>query len=171
MTNLERLEKVDVRSQWQNEEYDFTPWLAKESNIQVLSDEIGLDLEVEDTEVYIGSYKADIVARDGEGRKVIIENQLSKTDHKHLGQLITYAFGIEARIGIWICKEVTDEHRRALDWLNEVADGSRCFLSSANLTGHAMEKNMEAGVLIEGGQIPRQSHGHLSSLVTTGVVD
>lgn len=126
---LGRIEKVDIRSQWQNEEYDFTPWLAKEANIQILSDEIGLDLEVEDTEVYIGSYKADIVAIDGEGRKVIIENQLSKTDHKHLGQIITYASGVDAQIVIWICSEVTDEHRQAIDWLNEVTTEDVAFFA------------------------------------------
>jgi hypothetical protein len=129
MTGLGRLDKLDIRDQWQNEEYDFTPWLAKESNIQLLADEIGLDLEVEDTEVFIGSYKADIVAKDGEDRKVIIENQLSKTDHKHLGQLLTYASGIGAKIVIWICKEVTDEHRQAIDWLNEVTIADVAFFA------------------------------------------
>ena len=127
--SLGRIEKVDIRAQWHNEEYDFTPWLAKESNIQVLADEIGLDLEVEDTEVYIGSYKADIVAIDGENRKVIIENQLSKTDHKHLGQLITYASGIDAKIIIWICTEVTDEHRQAVDWLNNMTTSDVAFFA------------------------------------------
>ena len=127
--SLGRIEKVDIRSQWANEEYDFTPWLAKESNIQILAEEIGLDLEVEDTEVYIGSYKADIVAVDGENRKVIIENQLSKTDHKHLGQLLTYASGIGAKIIIWICTEVTDEHRQAIDWLNEMTTSDVAFFA------------------------------------------
>ena len=88
-----------------------------------------MDIEVEDTEVFIGSYRADIVARDGENRKVIIENQLSKTDHKHLGQIITYASGIDAQIMIWICKEVTDEHRQAIDWLNEVTIGDIAFFA------------------------------------------
>lgn len=127
--SLGKIEKVDIRSQWANEEYDFTPWLAKESNILILADEIGIDLEVEDTEVYIGSYKADIVAVDGENRKVIIENQLSKTDHKHLGQLITYASGIGAKIIIWICTQVTDEHRQAIDWLNEMTTSDVAFFA------------------------------------------
>lgn len=127
--SLGKIEKVDIRSQWANEEYDFTPWLAKESNIQILADEIGLDIEVEDTEVYIGSYKADIVAVDGENRKVIIENQLSKTDHKHLGQLLTYASGIGAKIVIWICTDVTDEHRQAIDWLNEMTIADVSFFA------------------------------------------
>lgn len=127
--SMGKIEKVDIRKQWANEEYDFTPWLAKESNIQILADEIGLDLEVEDTEVYIGSYKADIVAVDGENRKVIIENQLSKTDHKHLGQLITYASGLNAKIVVWICTAVTDEHRQAIDWLNDMTTSEVAFFA------------------------------------------
>lgn len=117
---LGKIEKLVVRDQWPNEASDFTPWLAKEENIQLLSEEINLDLEVENIEVFIGSYKADIVAKDSEGRTVIIENQLEKTNHKHLGQIITYASGVGAKILIWICSEVTDEHRQAINWLNEV---------------------------------------------------
>jgi len=121
---LSRLDNVEIRTQWANEEYDFTPWLAKSANIQILADAIGLDLEVEATEVPIGSFKADIVAKDSENRIVVIENQLNKTDHKHLGQLLTYASGLNAQIVIWVCTEVTDEHRQAIDWLNNwtVAD-------------------------------------------------
>ena len=69
---LGKIEKIPVRSYWKNEEQDFTPWLAKDENIQVLSEEIGIDIEVEDTEVYIGSFKADIVARDAHNNIVII---------------------------------------------------------------------------------------------------
>jgi len=126
---LGRIDSVDIRSQWKNEEYDFTPWLAKEAHIQVLADAIGVDLEVDGIEVPIGSFKADIVAKDGDGRTVIIENQLGKTDHKHLGQLITYASGIDARLVIWVCKEVTDEHRQALDWLNTVSTSEVAFFA------------------------------------------
>lgn len=127
--DLGRIDSVDIRSQWNNEEYDFTPWLAQEAHIQVLADAIGVDLEVEGTEVPIGSFKADIVAKDGDGRTVIIENQLNKTDHKHLGQLITYASGIDARLVIWVCKEVTDEHRQAVDWLNDVTTSDVAFFA------------------------------------------
>jgi len=94
-----------------------------------LGDEINLDLEVEDIEVSIGSYKADIVARDGNNRTVIIENQLEKTDHKHLGQIITYASGVEAQIIVWVCSQVTDEHRQAIDWLNEVTRADIAFFA------------------------------------------
>ena len=126
---LGKIEQISVRSYWKNEEHDFTPWLAKEENIQILSDEIGIDLEVENTEVFIGSYKADIVARDADGNAVIIENQLEKTDHKHLGQLITYASGVGAKVIIWVCTQVTDEHRRAVDWINEVTNSDISFFA------------------------------------------
>ena len=126
---LGKVEKLSVRDQWENEEYDFTPWLAKEENIQLLGDEINLDLEVEGVEIAIGSYKADIVARDGNNRTVIIENQLEKTDHKHLGQIITYASGVEAQIIVWVCSQVTDEHRQAIDWLNEVTRADIAFFA------------------------------------------
>jgi hypothetical protein len=124
-----KIESLDIRTYWRNEESEFTPWLAKNAHIQVLGEAIGLDLEVEGTEVPIGSFKADILARDGDGRKVIVENQLGKTDHKHLGQLITYASGIDAQIIIWVCREVTDEHRRAVDWLNEVTTSEIAFFA------------------------------------------
>ena len=126
---LGKVEKLSIREQWKNEEYDFTPWLAKEENIQFLGDEINLDLEVEDIEMAIGAYKADIVARDGNNRTVIIENQLEKTNHKHLGQLLTYASGVEAQIIIWVCSQVTDEHRQAIDWLNEVTRADIAFFA------------------------------------------
>ena len=127
--DLGRIDSVDIRTQWKNEEYDFTPWLAQERHIQILADAIGIDLEVEGIEVPIGSFKADIVAKDGDGRTVIIENQLNKTDHKHLGQLITYASGIDARLVIWVCSEVTDEHRQAIDWLNNVTTTDVAFVA------------------------------------------
>lgn len=126
---LGKVEKLSIRDLWKNEEYDFTPWLAKEENIQLLGDEVNLDLEVEGVEQAIGSYKADIVATDGNNRKVIIENQLEKTDHKHLGQIITYASGVEAQIIIWVCTQVTDEHRQAIDWLNEVTRADIAFFA------------------------------------------
>ena len=69
---LGKIEKVNVRSCWNSEEADFTPWLAKDENIQILADAIGIDLEVQGTQVSIGEYKADIVAQDDKGNLVII---------------------------------------------------------------------------------------------------
>ena len=119
---LGQLKKVDLREFWTNESYDFTRWLAREENLEKLSTELGMELELEGTEVPVGPYKADIVAHDiSSNRKVVIENQLEKTDHDHLGKIITYASGLSANTIIWIAKEFTEEHRRALDILNENA--------------------------------------------------
>lgn len=115
------LERMDLRKVWKKEDKDFTPWLAEEANIALLSDAIGAQLEVEDQEVGVGRFKADIVCRDSDdGSYVLIENQLERSDHTHLGQLLTYAAGLDAVTIVWIAQTFTDEHRAALDWLNEV---------------------------------------------------
>ncbi|MFH1740538.1 MAG: DUF4268 domain-containing protein [bacterium] len=131
MTNKELglLTPVDVREYWVDEAQDFTPWLSEEKNLALLSETLGLDLELEDREVSVGSFKADIVARDATSdSKVIIENQLEKTDHDHLGKTITYASGLDAEIIIWIARQFTDEHRQAIDFLNAKASPDlQCF--------------------------------------------
>ena len=124
------LERVDLRKVWEEEDKDFTPWLAKEDNIALLSDAIGAQLEVEDQEVGIGPFKADIVCRDRDGSYVLVENQLERSDHTHLGQLLTYAAGLDADAVtiVWIARAFTEQHRAALDWLNEVtSEGVRLF--------------------------------------------
>ena len=118
-TELGAIKKIDVRSIWPHEASDFTPWLAKETNIGQLSAAIGLELEVENTEVAAGPYSADILAREvGSDAYVIIENQLGKTDHDHLGKAITYAAVLDAGTIIWVAPTFTPEHRKAIDWLN-----------------------------------------------------
>jgi len=109
---------VPMNQIWQHEERDFTPWLAQ--NIEKLGEALGgLQLEVEQTEVYAGNFQLDILAKEVSNNKVVvIENQIYKTDHKHLGQLITYASYFKAEIIIWVSQEVTEEHRSAIDWLN-----------------------------------------------------
>jgi len=119
---LGKLEKVDLRGYWKDEAKEFTPWLVKTENLQILADTLDIDIETEDTEVSVGNFKADILASDTHGRKIIIENQLEKTNHEHLGKIITYASGRGATIVIWICKSVTEEHRKAIDWLNEISE-------------------------------------------------
>tara|TARA_B100000959_G_C14886933_1_gene585006 strand:+ start:161 stop:1096 length:936 start_codon:yes stop_codon:yes gene_type:complete len=120
---LSRLTEVDLREVWQNEATDFTNWLASEENLRLLSDEIGIEIVLETTEASIGRFRVDILAKEEiTGRKIIIENQLEQTDHDHLGKIITYASGLDAEIIIWIVKDVRDEHKTAVDWLNENTD-------------------------------------------------
>lgn len=120
---LGRLTRVKLRDVWQREDSDFTPWLAKPENISLLGDALGLDLHVESTESGVGPYRADIVCRDTgdgspDGSLVLIENQIERTDHSHLGQLLTYTAGLEAVAVVWIAAHFSNEHRAALDWLN-----------------------------------------------------
>lgn len=116
---LGKLEEVDIRELWKHEQYDFSEWLSKEENIEMLSDEIGLTLTEINKEVFVGSYRCDLVAKDETtGIKVIIENQLEATNHDHLGKIITYASGLDANVVIWIVKEAREEHRSAIEWLN-----------------------------------------------------
>ena len=117
--NLGKIERVpDLRATWPNEAQHFTPWLAE--NIAALGEALGMDLELQQTEAPVGGYSLDILATDlGSRRPVIIENQLEITDHPHLGQLITYASGFDADVVVWVTREFRDEHRQALDWLNQ----------------------------------------------------
>jgi hypothetical protein len=118
---LGKLEPVDLREVWITEPGDFTPWLAREENIALLSEAIGIDLEVEATEKDVGPFRADILCKDTATNDwVLIENQLERTDHTHLGQLLTYGAGLKAVTIVWIAERFTEEHRAALDWLNEI---------------------------------------------------
>lgn len=118
---LGRLDKVDLREVWASEAGDFTPWLARDDNIRLLGDTIGLDLEVEAQEKEVGPFRADILCKDtANGSWVLIESQLERTDHGHLGQLLTYASGLSAVTIVWISSRFTEEHRAALDWLNDI---------------------------------------------------
>lgn len=123
IVDLSRLEKVDLRDVWQTEDQDFTPWLAQEQNIKLLGDTIGLDLEVEAQEKSVGPFRADILCKNTlDDSWVLVENQLERTDHTHLGQLLTYASGLNTVTIVWIAERFTEEHRAALDWLNEITD-------------------------------------------------
>ena len=111
-------EQLAVRDKWEHEALNFTPWLAK--NLQVLGDSLGLKLEWIQSEVPIGPYFLDILARETrEDVKVAIENQLEETNLHHLGQLLTYATGCGAHIAIWVAPEFGYEHAQALHLLNE----------------------------------------------------
>lgn len=116
---LGALKKVDLRKIWNHEAHDFTKWLAKEENIAKLTEELDIDIENIVPEASSGRYNVDILATEVHtGKKVIIENQLEVTDHKHLGQILTYASGHDASIIIWLVKDYREEHKQAIDWFN-----------------------------------------------------
>jgi hypothetical protein len=120
---LGRMHKVELRQVWNSEAADFTPWLALEENLKLLGEAIGIELELEAQEKLVGPFRADILCKDtASDGWVLIENQLERTDHSHLGQLLTYASGLSAVTIIWIAERFTEEHRATLDWLNERTD-------------------------------------------------
>lgn len=131
MTDIQlgRLERVDLRQVWENEATSFSPWLARTGNLALLADALGLaELQLEKIEMEIGPYRADILCREtARDQFVLIENQLEKTDHDHLGKLLTYAAGVKAETVVWIAARFTDEHRAALDWLNTLSDERYAF--------------------------------------------
>jgi hypothetical protein len=121
-SNLGRLQKVELREAWSLEP-GFTTWLAQEQNLKLLGETVGIELELESQEKEVGLFRADILCKDTANDEwVLIENQLARTDHTHLGQLLTYAAGLNAVTIIWIAERFTEEHRAALDWLNERTD-------------------------------------------------
>lgn len=126
--HLGRLVKVELRDIWLSESTDFTPWLAREENLAVLGEALALDLELEAQEKSVGPFRADILCKDvGSNDWVLVENQLERTDHSHLGQLLTYASGLDAVTIVWIAARFTEEHRSTLDWLNRITDESFRF--------------------------------------------
>lgn len=132
MSELGRLRRItDLRETWPDEARDFTPWLARPENLAVLSEHLGLGpegLEKAAVEKFVGSYKADILCRDTTtGNWVLIENQLEKTDHSHLGQILVYAAGLSCKTVIWISKAITPEHKVAVEWLNRLATDGTSF--------------------------------------------
>lgn len=123
MSALGRMTRVDLNEIWRTEAQHFTPWLASEENLALLSETLGLDLEHEATEKSVGPFRADILCKDlNDGSWVLIENQLGRTDHAHLGQLLTYAAGLKTVTIVWIAANFTDEHRATLDWLNAITE-------------------------------------------------
>ncbi len=125
---LGRLERVGLRDYWSDEARDFTPWLAQPENVALLAEAVGLDLEVDSQEKSVGPFRADILCKDTtSGHLILIENQIERTDHTHLGQLMTYAAGLEAVTVVWIASRFTEEHRAALDWLNNITNESFNF--------------------------------------------
>ena len=112
-----KLQRVPLREVWQHEALDFTTWL--EDNLDVLNDTLDITLSGAEREQSAGAFNVDLVAEDEAGNPVVIENQLGKSDHDHLGKLITYLTGIDAKTAIWIVSDPRPEHVRAISWLNE----------------------------------------------------
>ena len=134
--NIDRIKKVNIRDVWAHEAHNFTPWLAKKENIDMLGEELDINLEIVGTEIKVGNFSVDILCTDNESEDVnnpnniIIENQYGITNHDHLGKLITYGAGLEARVIIWIMEEVRKEHRSAIVWLNNHMPDIDFFLVS-----------------------------------------
>ncbi|MCA9731850.1 hypothetical protein KC799_06960 [candidate division KSB1 bacterium] len=127
MTEIGKLLTISPRDAWKHEAHDFTPWLSE--NLEQLGDAIGLQLEPDGTEVAVGPFSADILAKDMFGRMVLIENQLESTDHNHLGQILTYLSGLEAEIIIWIATDFREPHLSAINWLNENTNDKFSFFA------------------------------------------
>jgi hypothetical protein len=116
--DLGTIHALPLKSIWPGEATHFTPWLSQ--NLSLLGNKLGMDLEFESMESNAGEFSADIIARDlASNRLVVIENQFGSTDHRHLGQLITYASVLGARVVVWIAESVRPEHKSAIDFLNQ----------------------------------------------------
>jgi len=123
--SIAKIKKVSLRELWKKEDKNFTKWL--EENIDYLNDVIDIDISIESREENVGPFRVDLYGEDNYGNKVIIENQLEKTDHTHLGQIITYLTNLEAKTAIWISSDPVEEHQKAIDWLNETTPDDISF--------------------------------------------
>ena len=121
-----RIEKVPLREVWKKEAIDFTAWLFE--HLDIIGEELDMDLTPNEKEAKAGSFFADIVAEDALGQKVIIENQLEKTNHDHLGKILTYVSNLEAKIAVWVSSDPRPEHQAAIEWLNETGSGVQFYL-------------------------------------------
>jgi Domain of unknown function (DUF4268) len=117
--DLGHMRRAGVRDVWKHEELEFSPWLANEKNFALLTAALGLELQVAGVEVPVGPFSADILAKDSDDNFVVFENQFGKTDHDHLGKVLTYAATLNASAVVWIAERFTDEHRKAIEWLND----------------------------------------------------
>ncbi|MDQ3707401.1 MAG: DUF4268 domain-containing protein [Chloroflexota bacterium] len=114
---IQKLEIVPLRQAFPHEALHFTVWL--EANIDALTDRLGIKLTDIQREQAVGDFSVDLVGQGADGRRVIIENQLERTDHSHLGQLLTYLVNLDASIAIWVASETRAEHAKVINWLNE----------------------------------------------------
>lgn len=125
---LKKLGLEEIRKIWPHEEKDLSPWIAE--NVDDLNEVLNLQIEIEGKEEYIYNFQLDLIGTDNSSQMpvvVVIENQFGASDHKHLGQLITYSAGKEAGIMIWIANEIQIAHRDAIEWLNEISPREMTF--------------------------------------------
>lgn len=182
-TEFGELVPADLRKAWAHEAQDFTPWLAE--NLDRLSSVLGLDLDLEGREVQVGPYRADIVANDpSDGTRVLIENQLENANLQHLGQVLAYLAGLEAKVVVWIAKEFDEQHRSAIRWLNDHTEDPFAFfairvrvvqigksplapvfevLERPNEWDRRVQENARTGELSELGQFRRAFWNHVAS--------
>jgi hypothetical protein len=123
--NVGKLQIVSLRDAFRHEAHNFTAWL--EANIDALAERVGVELTVLEREKSVGSFNVDLFCETSDGRYVIIENQLERSDHDHLGKLLTYLVNLDARVAIWVTPEVRPEHERVIDWLNESTSADFSF--------------------------------------------
>lgn len=134
MSKFGVLKQANIRDLWKNEASDFTEWLSHKENLDLLALELKISLELVEKEKSVGEFRADLLAKipnpDSESEEyVVIENQLEDSDFDHLGKMITYAAGVEAKVVILICKDLREEHRTAIDWLNHINSGEIKFFA------------------------------------------
>ena len=126
------LQSVELRKRWSDEARDLTPWVASPAGLKLLGDALGVELACENCEVAVGPFSADILARDlTTNQLVVIENQLEKTNHDHFGKTLTYAAVLGASTVVWVARTFTDEHRKAVEWLNEMTGQGLQFYAVA----------------------------------------
>jgi hypothetical protein len=156
--NVSRIHEHDLRSVWENEERDFTQWLTE--NIDLLASELGIEIEDARAEEAVGDFSADIVAREmNTGETVVIENQYNRTDHDHLGKLLTYSSGKNAGFTMWLAEEFRPEHRSVLEWLNETGPkGAKFFAIRPRVVsiGEFEERGFEFDVVVEPNEWERE---------------
>ncbi len=129
MKKLGKAHELPLATVFDGEAREFTPWLSE--NLERLATELGFELQTDEIEVSVGAFKADIRAKTTDDKSVVIENQFNATDHSHLGQLLTYASGLNAEVVIWVAERVREEHRAAIDWLNDKAADADFFAVEA----------------------------------------
>lgn len=162
---LSRISPVDPRAVWSHEARDLTPWLL--ANADVLADVLGIDLELSIAEHPVGPFSLDLLGRDLSNDCVlIVENQLTPTDHDHLGKLITYAAGTDARTVVWLAPTFREEHRQALDLLNDLG-GERVRFFGVELRVVRIGDSAAAPLLELRAQ-PNDWHAQLSAAASTG---